>query len=129
MAGESVCAPGFENGGNEIRGNQYRLWKRRECETFPLQQIVRLYETTQIQLKELPSLGGEAHIEKALRTIPGVEDVKVQVQQKRVPIEYENVDEQKLADAIRATGMGAELIPANAEVLTPLVPHMKSEGR
>lgn len=83
--------------------------------------------TTQIQLKEQLSLGGVTHVEKALRAIPGVKETKVQIEAKRVTIEHEVVEETKLLGALRATGVSAELIPSQAEVLALSVPRMGGE--
>lgn len=82
-------------------------------------------KTTQIQLNEAPSLGGGSHIEKALRAIPGVQDVKVEPDARRVTVQHDDIDETKLVNAVRATGLPADLIPQNAEVLAPSVPEMK----
>ncbi len=81
-------------------------------------------KTTQIQFQDSASLGESAHIEKALNAIPGVKAVRVESEAHRVTVEHESVDEQKLADAIRATGIAAEIIPDQAEVLSPPVPRM-----
>ena len=84
--------------------------------------------TTQIQLNEKPSLGGGSHIEKALRAIPGVQDVKVEPDALRVTVQHEDVDETKLVEAIRATALPADLIPQNAEVVAPSVPKMETNS-
>ena len=42
-------------------------------------------------------------------------------------IEQENVEETKLLDAVKATGVSAELIPSEAEVLAPSVPRMEGD--
>lgn len=83
--------------------------------------------TTQIQLREPLSLSGATHVEKALRAIPGVKEANVQTEAKRVTIEQENVEETKLLDAVKATGVSAELIPSEAEVLAPSVPRMEGD--
>ena len=84
--------------------------------------------TTQIQLNEKPSLGGGSHIEKALRAIPGVQDVKVEPDALRVTVQHADVDETKLVEALRATGLAADLIPQNAEVVAPSVPKMETNS-
>ncbi len=84
-------------------------------------------KTTQIQLKELPSLGGGTHIERALQVIRGVRDVQVQPDAGRVTVEHENVDENELVQAVAAAGVAAELIPENAEVVAPSVPPMEGK--
>ena len=82
-------------------------------------------KTTQIQLDDTPSLGGATHIEKAIRALPEVKNVKVEPDVRRVTVEHDDADEAKLGAAIRATGMPCEIIPQNAEVLAPsAVPQM-----
>ena len=83
-------------------------------------------KTTQILLDDSPSLGGASHIEKSLAAIPGVQDAKVEPDARRVTIQHEDVDETKLVNAVRATGLPAELIPPDAEVLAPPVPRMQT---
>lgn len=81
-------------------------------------------KTTQIQLGDTPSLGGAAHIEKAIRALPEVRAVKVELEVHRVTVEHDDADEAKLGAAIRATGMRCEIIPHDAAVLAPSVPQM-----
>ena len=83
-------------------------------------------KTSQIQLQDDVSLGGSAHLKKALHAIPGVKAVRVESGAQRVTVEHDCVDEQKLADAIRATGIPAQIIPDEAEVLSSPVPRMDS---
>ena len=84
-------------------------------------------KTTQIQLADVPSLGGDSHIEKALRAVPGVHELKVEGAAKRVTIEHEDADPAKLVQAIQATGVEARAIPDDAPVLSPSVPQMEAE--
>lgn len=83
-------------------------------------------KTTQIQLNEAPSLGGNSHIEKPLRAIPGVQDVKVETDARRVTVQHEDIDEAQLLNGVRATGLPADLIPQDAAVLAPSVPKRDS---
>ncbi len=81
-------------------------------------------KTTQIQLSEVPSVGGTTQMEKVIRSLPEVKDVKVEPEARRVTVVHESGDEMKLVAAVRAIGMPCEIIPDDAEVLAPPVPRM-----
>ena len=65
---------------------------------------------TEIQLQELPSLGNGPVIEDALRVIRGVREVKADADAGRVTVLHdEDVTGEELVQAVRATGVAAEL--------------------
>ncbi|MGH8163698.1 MAG: heavy-metal-associated domain-containing protein [Rhodanobacteraceae bacterium] len=67
---------------------------------------------TDIQLRELPSLGSGPVMEDALLVIRGVREVKADPDAGRVTVLHdENVSGAELVQAIRATGVAAELAP------------------
>ncbi len=83
--------------------------------------------TTQIQLREVLSLGKRSRIERSLRALPGVQEVKFQPEAKRLTIEHEEVSEERLREALATSGVTAEVIPDDAAVLAPSVPQMKTD--
>ncbi|CAN5569459.1 hypothetical protein BH18VER1_BH18VER1_07240 [soil metagenome] len=79
-----------------------------------------------IQLQIEGTLAESAHLEKALEAVPGIEDVRVEIELDRATIEHEGSNREELLRAIKATGHKATLLPADAAALAPPLPRMNS---
>jgi copper chaperone CopZ len=61
-------------------------------------------QTTTLKVSGMSCGSCAAHIEKALKALPGVESVAVEISEQRVTVQHRGVAEVKLAEAVTAEG-------------------------
>ncbi|MFT3780380.1 MAG: heavy-metal-associated domain-containing protein [Nibricoccus sp.] len=61
-------------------------------------------QTTILRLKGLGATAANAHIEKAIEAVRGVESVEMNVGDGEILIEHDGADTEKIREAVRALG-------------------------
>ncbi|MHA3772422.1 heavy-metal-associated domain-containing protein [Verrucomicrobiota bacterium sgz303538] len=65
-------------------------------------------KTTKLTIRGMNCAACVGHTERALRAVPGVKSVTVELQPGRAIVEHDNVDEQELIAAVTEEGYEAE---------------------
>jgi copper chaperone CopZ len=67
-------------------------------------------KTTLLRIARSSDVGASVHIEKALEAIPGLNSVKVDLQQGQVTVEHDGADPEQLRRAFMTSGLPAEVV-------------------